>query len=218
MNKIKAVLFDLDGTIIDSSEGITKSFQYALKQYGIECEDLEDLKRIIGPPLFMSFENLYGFSHEKAIEAVEVFRERYNVIGLFECSLYKGVRECLKELKNRGYLIAIASSKPEITCKRILEYHGVIDLFDEISGATMDGKIETKEEVLNELFLRWPDVDRSSMVLIGDTIFDIKGANKVGLKSVAVTFGFGNVDEMVKEGANAVCDDMLLLPDMLMEL
>jgi len=205
---IKAVLFDLDGTLIDSSEGITKSVQHALKEYGIEENNIEELKKFIGPPLWGSFVNYYGFSKEQSLEAVDKFRERYNKIGLFECCLYPGVRECLEELKEQGYKLAVASSKPEITCKRILEYHKVLDLFDEVSGATMDGRIETKEEVLNQLFGRWPSVCRDEMVLIGDTIFDIQGANKAGLKSIGVSFGFGCVDEMESNGALQVIDHM----------
>lgn len=215
---IKAVLFDLDGTLIDSSEGITKSVQNALKQYEIEENNLEELKKFIGPPLWESFAKYYGFSKEKAVEAVNKFRERYNKIGLFECCLYPGVRECLEKLKDEGYLIAVASSKPEITCKRILEHHNVLQLFDEVSGATMDGRIETKEEVLNQLFERWPDVGKDEMVLIGDTIFDIEGANKVGLKSIGVSFGFGDTADMKDKGAITVIDHMDELSQLIEEL
>ena len=101
---MKAILFDLDGTLIDSSEGITKSTQYALAHYGIEENDLSKFYKFIGPPLSASFQKYYGFSEEKAYEAVTVYRERYNRIGLFECSLYPGVRECIETLKAKGYI------------------------------------------------------------------------------------------------------------------
>lgn len=211
----KPILFDLDGTLIDSSEGIIKSVIYALKHYGVEEKDTEKLRVFIGPPLYQSFMKYYNFSKEQAIEAVDVFRERYNVKGLFECSLYPGVEACLKKLKENNHWIGIASSKPEITCKRILEYHNVLQYFDEVSGASMDGSVETKEEVINQLFSRWPDVSKDNMVLVGDTIFDIKGANAMGIKSVAVSFGFGKVDDMVKEGALEVCNHMDELPQIL---
>ncbi len=215
---MKAILFDLDGTLIDSSEGITRSAQYALAHYGIDEPDLKKIYFFIGPPLMNTFMNHYGFSKEKAVEAVAVYRERYQDTGIFECSLYPGVKECIEELKKRGYMIGMASSKPEESCKRILEHFGILELFDDVVGATFDGKIDTKEEVLNEVMRRWSDIPREEMCLIGDTMFDIEGANKVGVPSIAVSFGFGNVDEMLKAGAKTVVDDLRKLPDVLAEL
>lgn len=210
---MKAILFDLDGTLIDSSEGITKSAQYSLKHYGIDEPDLDRLKFFIGPPLVRTYSVYYGFSEEQAKEAVKVYRERYQAKGIYECKLYPGVEETLRELKNKGYFIGVASSKPEQSCKLILEYLGVMEYFDEVVGSTFDGKINTKEEVLNELFRRWSDIPKDEMCLIGDTIFDIEGANQVGIESIAVSFGFGDVDEMVKAGAKTVCDTMTELLD-----
>ena len=151
---MKAILFDLDGTLIDSSEGITKSTQYALAHYGIIENDLSKFYKFIGPPLVVSFKKYYDFPEEQAVEAVAVYRERYNKIGLFECSLYPGVRECIEKLKAQGYLIGMASSKPEVSCRRILEHFGILELFDDVVGATFDGRIDTKEEVLNEVMRR----------------------------------------------------------------
>ena len=210
---MKAILFDLDGTLIDSSEGITKSTQYALAHYGIIENDLSKFYKFIGPPLVASFKKYYDFSEEQAVEAVAVYRERYNKIGLFECSLYPGVRECIEKLKAQGYLIGMASSKPEVSCCRILEHFGILELFDDVVGATFDGRIDTKEEVLNEVMCRWSDVPKDEMCLIGDTMFDVEGANQVGIRTVAVNFGFGNVQEMVEAGAVAVCDGMEKLPE-----
>ena len=215
---MKAILFDLDGTLIDSSEGITKSTQYALAHYGIIENDLSKFYKFIGPPLVASFKKYYDFPEEQAVEAVAVYRERYNKIGLFECSLYPGVRECIEKLKAQGYLIGMASSKPEVSCRRILEHFGILELFDDVVGATFDGRIDTKEEVLNEVMRRWSDVPKDEMCLIGDTMFDVEGANQVGIRTVAVTFGFGNVQEMVEAGAVAVCEDMAKLPEIVEQL
>lgn len=215
---MKAILFDLDGTLIDSSEGITKSTQYALAHYGIIENDLSKFYKFIGPPLVASFKKYYDFPEEQAVEAVAVYRERYNKIGLFECSLYPGVRECIEKLKAQGYLIGMASSKPEVSCRRILEHFGILELFDDVVGATFDGRIDTKEEVLNEVMRRWSDVPKDEMCLIGDTMFDVEGANQVGIRTVAVTFGFGNVQEMVEAGAVAVCDGMEKLPEIVAAL
>ena len=215
---MKAILFDLDGTLIDSSEGITRSAQYALAHFGIEEPDLEKLYFFIGPPLVDTFMEHYGFSKEKAVEAVAVYRERYQDTGIFECSLYPGVRECIEELRRRGYMIGMASSKPEVSCKRILEHFGILGMFDDVVGATFDGRIDSKEEVLNEVMRRWSDIPRDEMCLIGDTMFDIEGANKAGVPSIAVSFGFGDVDEMVKAGAKTVVDDLRQLPGVIEEI
>jgi phosphoglycolate phosphatase len=209
---MKAVLFDLDGTLIDSSEGIIKSAQYALTHFGIEETDMQNLMSFIGPPLAYSFKNRYGFSEEKAREAVGVYRERYTKIGIFECSLYPGVRECIEQLKEMGYLIGMASSKPEESCRRILEHFDLIDLFDDVVGATPDGRIDTKEEVLSEVMRRWNEIPKTEMCLIGDTIFDVEGANQKEIPCICVSYGFGDVEEMLAAGALKICDSMSELP------
>jgi phosphoglycolate phosphatase len=215
---MKAVLFDLDGTLINSSEGIIKSAQYALTHYGIEETDMQNLMSFIGPPLAYSFKNRYGFSEEKAREAVEVYRERYTKIGIFECSLYPGVRECIEKLKEMGYLIGMASSKPEESCRRILKHFELIDLFDDVVGATPDGRIDTKEEVLSEVMRRWHEIPREEMCLIGDTIFDVEGANQKEIPCICVSYGFGDVEEMLAAGALKICDSMSELPQAIADL
>lgn len=213
--KKKAVIFDLDGTLIDSSEGITKCVQYALEHFGIREKDQAELRKFIGPPLSDSFMRYYGFLKEDALEAVSYYRERYRDVGIFECKLYPGVKECLKKLKDQGYQIALASSKPGEFCNRILEHFDVRYLFDYVVGSTMDGSIETKEQVLRELFSLWPDVSREQMVLVGDTLFDVNGAKQVGIDCIVVGYGFGNVEKMLEAGAQAVCYDILVVPDVI---
>jgi phosphoglycolate phosphatase len=215
---IKAILFDLDGTLIDSAEGITKSARYALDHFGIEEPDERQLYRFIGPPILDSLQNLYGFSEEKAKEGVAVYRERYNRIGLYECSLYPGVEACIRTLREQGYRIGMASSKPEESCRKILDHFGILPLFDDVVGATFDGRINSKEQVLNEVFRRWDDLAREELCLIGDTIFDVRGANAVGIPCIAVTFGFGNLEEMKEAGIVGVCDSMESLPSVLRKI
>ncbi len=212
---IRAVIFDLDGTLIDSSEGITRCAQYALKQYGIEEPDLNRLRVFIGPPLYQSFMKHYGFSLEQAKAAVSIYRERYHKTGIYECTLYPGVKECLAQLHEDGCLIGMASSKPEPSCRTILTYFSIDEYFDEVVGSTMDGRIETKLDVLKELFRRWPNVPKEEMILVGDTIYDMEGANQAGIASLAVTFGFGDMQQMQKAGALGPCDAMEKLPEML---
>lgn len=215
---MRAVLFDFDGTLVDSSEGITKSARYALAHYGIEVPNLEDLKKFIGPPLAGSFRNFYGFSEEKAQEAVAVYRQRYEKIGWSECKLYPYVRETIAQLKEDGYLIGLASSKPEGTCRKIMDHLEILDLFDEVVGATHDGRIGTKEEVLMEVLRRWQDIPKEEMVLVGDTIYDIEGANLVHMRSIGVSFGFGDLNAMKEAGAICIIDDMRQLPQEVRQL
>ena len=209
------ILFDLDGTITDSSEGITKSVQHALKKLGIEENDQAMLRRFIGPPLDESFEKFYGFSNKKAYDAVQKYRERYNKTGIFECKLYPGVEKCIRTLKEQGYRIGMASSKPEVSCKRILEHFGILPLFDDVVGATFDGRRDKKSEILEEVMRRWSHIPKSEMCLIGDTMFDVNGAKELGIACLAVSFGFGDVKEMKEAGVIGVCDSMEELPGML---
>lgn len=214
----RVILFDMDGTLIDSSEGVTKSAQYALRHYGIEVSDLDTLKKFIGPPLSESFSKYYGFSKEQAVEAVGIYRQRYNTIGIFECCLYPGVESCIRELKKQGYRIGVASSKPEISCRRILDHFGILDLFDDVAGATMDGRIETKKQVLVEALGRWNQIPVEHMLLIGDTLFDVEGANQVGMRTIGVSFGFGDVSQMKEAGAVTICNHMLELSQIIAQV
>lgn len=215
---MKAVLFDLDGTLSNSKEGITKCVQYALKHFGIEEPDRDKLEIFIGPPLVDSFMNFYGMSLEDAKIATAKYRERYTPIGIHEASMYPGARECIEELKRQGYIIGMASSKPEEYCRIILEDFGILELFDDVVGATMDGRIDSKEQVLMEVFRRWSHYGKDEMCLIGDSIYDVEGANLVGIPCVAVSYGFGDVQEMTAAGAVAVIDNLVELPEVLKRL
>ena len=215
---MKAVLFDLDGTLSNSKEGITKCVQYALKHFGIEEPDRDKLEIFIGPPLVDSFMNFYGMSLEDAKIATAKYRERYTPIGIHEASMYPGTRECIEELKKQGYIIGMASSKPEEYCRIILEDFGILDLFDDVVGATMDGRIDSKEEVLMEVFRRWSHYGKDEMCLIGDSIYDVEGANLVGIPCIAVSYGFGDVKQMTEAGAVAVIDNLVELPDVLKKM
>lgn len=205
---MKAILFDLDGTIINSEEGITKCVQYALKAYGIDEPDRKKLLCFIGPPLDPIFREKYGMTEEKAWEAVEKYRERFDVKGIFECCLYDGVRESIARLKQAGYVLALASSKPETACRRILEHFSMTEYFDEVVGSTLDGTISTKQEVLEELGRRMADeeISKEEMCLIGDTKYDAAGAKAFGIRCIGVSYGFGTREELLAAGAEAVFD------------
>lgn len=202
------VLFDLDGTITNSKEGITKCAQYALKAYGIDEPDADKLEFFIGPPLKNTFMEHYGMDEETAVAAVAKYRERYHPTGIFECSLFDGVEDALKSLKRKGYRIGLASSKPEESCRRILEHFHILSYFDEVVGATMDGRIDSKYEVLQETIKRMHIYDTTEAVLIGDTRFDVSGAKEAHMDCIGITYGFGTKEELQEAGANAICDSI----------
>lgn len=206
--KAKTILFDLDGTIIDSFPGITKCVQYALASQGVTVKDAQVLRPFIGPPLSYSFQTYYGFDDATTEELIRKYRERFDVVGIFENTLYPGVPEALRRLKEDGYRLALASSKPEVACRRILEHHQLLPFFDEVVGASLDGSISEKQEVLREAMRRLGVSDPSKVFLIGDTVFDIRGANEVGIPCIGVSYGFGQASDLQKAGAVCVLGDL----------
>lgn len=206
---MKKVLFDLDGTLINSQEGITKGVQYALREYlGIEEPDLESLRCFIGPPLALMFDQKYHVPAEKIEPTVAKYREYYDSIGMNQCELYPGVKEVLLRMHEKGYMIGLASSKPERNCVTILEHKGVAGYFDYIVGASIGPERREKVLVLEEAFRRMDVTDRSQIVLIGDTKYDAVGAVKAGIDCIGVTYGFGTREELFDAGAVAVFDTL----------
>ncbi len=193
----KAILFDLDGTLTESGEGITKSVQYALGKLGKPEEDLEKLKVFIGPPLMEQFMKYADLDEETARKAVEYYRERYSEKGIFENRPYPGVEDMLKELKRKKYLLTVASSKPEYYVKQILDHFQLTGYFDEIVGSEMNGKRTNKAEVIEETLSRLHMSDkRDQVIMIGDKEHDVFGARKAGLKCIAVSYGYGTEEEL----------------------
>lgn len=193
----KAILFDLDGTLTESGEGITKSVQYALGKLGKPEEDLEKLKVFIGPPLMEQFMKYADLDEETARKAVEYYRERYSEKGIFENRPYPGVEDMLKELKRKKYLLTVTSSKPEYYVKQILDHFQLTGYFDEIVGSEMNGKRTNKAEVIEENLSRLHMSDkRDQVIMIGDKEHDVFGARKAGLKCIAVSYGYGTEEEL----------------------
>lgn len=206
---MKKVLFDLDGTLINSQEGITKGVQYALREsLGIDEPDLESLRCFIGPPLALMFDQKYHVPAEKIEPAVAKYREYYDAIGMNQCELYPGVVETLEHLRQKGYVLGLASSKPEACCVQILKNKGVAGYFDYIVGASMGPERREKVLVLEEAFRRMGVSDRSEVVLIGDTKYDAVGAVKAGMDCIGVTYGFGTREELFAAGAVRVFDTL----------
>lgn len=206
---MKKVLFDLDGTLVNSQEGITKGVQYALReQMGIIESDLESLRCFIGPPLALMFDQKYHIPPEQIEPTVSKYREYYDATGMFECELYPGVREILEHLHEKGYTIGLASSKPERNCEIMLQHFDVAKYFDYIVGASVGPERREKVLVLQEAFRRMEVSDYRDIVLVGDTKYDAVGAAKAGIACIGVTFGFGTREELLAAGARAVFDTM----------
>ena len=196
---IHTIFFDLDGTLTDSAPGIIHSVQYALKKYGIEAEE-NDLRSFIGPPLVHSFQERFGFDHDKALEAVAYYREYFTAGGMFENSVYPGVEEMLQKLKEEGLMLAVATSKPEFFSKQILEHFALTRYFDFIGGAAMDETRTTKVEVLSYA-LQELQVDPAKAVMIGDRENDMEAASLLGTESIGVLYGYGSKEELANAGA-----------------
>lgn len=205
------VLFDLDGTLTDSGEGITKCAQLALRHFGIEVEDRRMLRCFVGPPLRESFPK-FGVPQDQVEKAIELFRSRYLTVGKFENVPYPGIEDLLKGLRTRGHRLFVATSKPETTAVEVLRHFGLSGYFERICGASMDSGRDSKEAVIAYLLELAGDL--TDMVMVGDTAFDVIGAAAHGIPTVGVSWGYGDVTEMREAGAAAIADS----PQQLLQL
>lgn len=210
-------LFDLDGTLTDNSVGIIKSARFALEKLGFPEEPDSTLRRFIGPPLHDSFMEYYGFSKEKALEAVDLYRVRYREKGVLENELYPGLKAMLEHLRSGGAKLCVATSKPLVFTEKILQQHGVYGLFDHVVGANLDGSMTDKTEVIREVLRRIGETpDR--IVMVGDRSFDIVGAKNCGVESVGVYYGFAEPGELEEAGADHIAGTVPELEEILMKL
>ena len=209
--KYKYILFDLDGTLTDPQEGICKSINHALGYYGME-KPLKELTKYIGPPLLNSFAELVG--EENAQDAIVKYRERFSVVGLYENEIYPNVKDTLSLLKEKGYTLCTASSKPQIYVEKILQHFDIAQYFTIIGGSTLDGKICEKEDVIM-LVLNQLGADRQDVVMVGDTRFDLIGAEKMRLDAIGVTYGFASKEELCNYPHIALIDDISEITDVL---
>lgn len=201
MKEYKYYIFDFDGTLVDSTEGIYNSIIYALKEYGIEETDREKLRYFIGPPLFHSFKHIYGVSDEESNWLVVKYRERYKVKGCAESVVYDGVPEMLKALKEKDKKIAIASSKPKQFVDEISQHLGIFDYYDYVSAESFDKTHSSKEDLINNVLEHFGNPDKQECLMIGDRFYDIDGAKATGLDSAGAVYGLGEVEELTKAGA-----------------
>lgn len=202
--KYKAVFFDLDGTLTNPELGITNCIQYAAEYYGVKTKR-EDLRKYIGPPLRDTFVELIDEDH--ADDAVKKYRERFAPVGLFENEVYLGVPETLEKLKDMGYVLCTASSKPQNFVDTILEHFDLKKYFDFIGGATMDGRISKKEDVIN-IVLKETGFTPQDVLMVGDRMFDLTGAAEFGMDAVGVLYGFGSREELSAYNSIALIDNI----------
>lgn len=206
MNNYKYILFDLDGTLTDPAEGITNSVAYALNKFGITVEDKTELNKFIGPPLLDSFMEYYGFSEEKAQTAIDYYREYFRVTGIYENRVYDGVTKMLDALLSSGRKLILATSKPEPFAREILRHFNLEKYFVYAAGSNFDGTRCAKAEVIEYALESAGVDDKSQAVMVGDRKHDIIGAQKTGLDSIGVLFGYGSREELEAAGASYIAE------------
>ena len=194
----KIILFDLDGTLTESKEGIINSIIYALQKLGIEECDLSRLQPFIGPPLLDSFIQAYGFSKPKAELAVQYYRENFSVKGIYENKLYNGILQLLDDLVHAGKIIVLATSKPLVYATEVLNYFGISEFFSYLTGSGLDGSHTDKTEIIKGVIDHYYAYSLEEFIMIGDRKYDIEGAKNNGIASVGVLYGYGAREELEK--------------------
>lgn len=202
----KYLLFDLDGTLTDPGIGITNSVMYALRKFGIHVDNRESLYRFIGPPLKDSFGMVYGFSDANCDLAIQYYREYFSKQGMFENVVYEGIPSLLKQLKDNGKILIVATSKPEAFSIEILRHFCLFDYFDFVAGASFDESRSKKADVIRYALESCQIHEKSSAIMIGDRKHDIIGAIENGLDSLGVLYGYGSFEELKNAGASYLVD------------
>ena len=200
----KCAIFDLDGTLTQSEEGIWNGVRYAAKKLGFPEPDAATLRKFIGPPLGFSFREYMGMDEEMAERATFTYREYYNVTGLFENRVYPGVRRLLRTLRQEGWYIGIATGKPQKTSERVVAHFGLDKFVQKLCGPDGDhrpGKIELICDALPE---GW-DAANDEIWMVGDRKFDVEGAIGAGVKSIGVGYGYGSEEELREAGCTQYC-------------
>ena len=203
------IAFDLDGTLTDPENGLIEGFKYAFKKLGLDYSDREALRKYIGPSLYKEWQADFGFTPEEANNAIEIFREYYNIYGWWDNKIYDGVREMLHTLKNSGKVILLATSKPLDTAKKILELFDLTKYFDFIGGADsiqLDQKWKILEHSLTSIGIAKDSPKRAECILVGDRCFDSEGAKICSIDCLGVSYGHGTREELEASDFTYLCD------------
>ncbi|MCQ2512883.1 MAG: HAD family hydrolase [Lachnospiraceae bacterium] len=209
------VLFDLDGTLTDSAPGIINSIKYALNKLNIEVNE-KTLNNFIGPPLVKSFAKYYGMNEEESRNAVDIYREYFADKGMFENSVYPGIEDSLKKLKEAGKQLMVCTAKPEVFAVQILKHFHLDSYFDYIGGSLMDETRTSKYEVM-EYLIQLCQLDVKHTVMIGDRADDINAAKKARMDCIGVFYGYGSPVELTTAGAKFFCGNPASLADVILE-
>ena len=204
MKRYSNLLFDLDGTLTDPAEGITKSVAYALSRFGFEVKNLSSLNKFIGPPLKGSFMEFYGLTEKDALLGVNYYRERYNTIGWRENRVYEGVPKLLSRLREAGLRLILATSKPTGVSQQILQHFELEPYFGFLAGASLDESRTQKGEVIAYALETCKIQNRAETVMIGDRMHDVYGAKQNKIDSVGVLYGYGSREELEGAGADEI--------------
>lgn len=201
----KNIMFDLDGTLTDSGRAITSSVEYALSQFGINNQPQEKLRTFIGPSLFDSFKREYKMSDEDCEKAIRLYRSIYEDHRMYDVDIYDGIPELLQALKKKSYTVLLITSKPLRMAEKVLDKIGLATYFDHMIGPDPSDHSSDKKRLIEQAIQAY-DLDKKQCVMIGDTKYDIHGAVKAGVDSIAVTYGYGNIEEMKAAGATVFAD------------
>ena len=200
MENVGTIFFDMDGTLIQSEFGIFEAVLYALDQFNYKLEDRSILRKFIGPPLYTSFTEFLGFEPEPAEQAVALYRDFYSREGIYKAPLYDGVREMLQTLQKAGKRLACVTSKPDMFARRVLEFHGIEPYFEILAAPTPQDHNADKAPLLRKAMAEL-SIDPAEVVMVGDRLYDINGANDAGVRSIGVLYGYGSAEELTEAGA-----------------
>lgn len=207
MAKYDYVIFDFDGTVTDTGEGILKSLQYSFEAHGKPVPDLSDLKKFIGPPIHYSYVTFYDIPEEEVGSYIQKYRERYREKGIYECYIYDGMKETIEKLRENKVKIGIASSKPVKLIYDVMNHLGITDLFDAVTGTLFDDSNHSgKTDLVLEAIEKLGADDKEKVLMVGDRYFDIDGAAGAGVDSCGVLFGYGNRKEFEEHNATYIVE------------
>lgn len=206
----KYILFDFDGTVVNTGEGILKSLQYSFREMGDEVPTTDDLKKFIGPPVYYSFTHFYSIGEDKVNDYIKKYRERYKREGIYECELYKNMLTLLATLKGSGYLLGIASSKPEHLIYDVADHLDITKYFDAVVGVKTDNSNHSsKTSLILEAMEKLGADDKSQVLMVGDRHYDISGAKGAGVASCGCLWGYGSKEEFLESQADFIVSDPL---------